>query len=154
MIAPLSPAVTRVDELPLRPAVTVAPDAPLDQVARIMRAHNVSALVVGHPGDPVAIVTERDLTQALADRRPPGEPVVAIASSDPLTVAHDASVIEVATLMLNRSLRHLVVSRHHRVIGIVSIRDVLAALVSAVTPDTVFVRLQRITIDAPENWLG
>ena len=154
MTLPPSPAVTRVDELRLRPAVTVAPDAPLDQAARIMRAHNVSALVVGQPGDPVAIVTERDLTHALADRRPAGGPVVAIASSNPLTVAHDASVIEVATLMLNRGLRHLVVSRHHRVVGIVSIRDVLAALVSTVTPDTVFVRLQRITIDAPENWLG
>jgi CBS domain-containing protein len=119
-----------------------------------MRAHNVSALVVGHPGDPVAIVTERDITQALADGCLPGERVVVIASSDPLTVAHDASVIEVATMMLNEGLRHLVVSRQHRVVGIVSIRDVLAALVSAVTPDTVFVRLQRITIDAPENWLG
>ncbi len=119
-----------------------------------MRAHNVSALVVGHPGDPVAIVTERDITQALADGCLPGERVVAIASTDPLTVAHDANVIEVATMMLNEGLRHLVVSRQHRVVGIVSIRDVLAALVSAVTPDTVFVRLQRITIDAPENWLG
>ena len=154
MTAPTTPAVTRVDELRLRPVVTVAPNAPLDQVARIMRAHNVSALVVGHPGDPIAIVTERDLTQALADRCPPGERVVAIASSNPLTIAHDASVMEAATLMLNRCLRHLVVSRQHRVVGIVSIRDVLAALVSAVTPDTVFVRLQRITIDAPENWLG
>ena len=144
----------RVDELRLRPAVTVAPDAPLDQVARIMRAHNVSALVVGHPGDPIAIVTERDLTQALADRCPPGEPVVAVASLNPLTIAHDASVIEAATLMLNRSLRHLVVSRQHRVVGIISIRDVLAALVSTVTADTVFVRLQRIAIDASENWLG
>jgi CBS domain-containing protein len=146
--------VTRLDELPLRPVVTVAPDAHLGQVARIMRAHNVSALVVGHPGDPVAIVTERDITQAVADGCLPDERVVAIASSDPLTVAHDASVIEVATMMLNEGLRHLVVSRQHRVVGIVSIRDVLAALVSAVTPDTVFVRLQRITIDAPENWLG
>jgi CBS domain-containing protein len=132
----------------------VAPDAPLDHVARIMRAHNVSALVVGHPGDPISIVTERDLTQALADRCPPGEPVIAIASSNPLTIAHDASVIEAATLMLNRSLRHLVVSRQHRVVGIVSIRDVLAALVSTVTPDTVFVRLQRIAIDTSENGLG
>jgi signal-transduction protein with cAMP-binding, CBS, and nucleotidyltransferase domain len=154
MTAPPTSAVTRLDELPLRPVVTVVPDAPLDQVARVMRAHNVSALVVGHAGDPVAIVTERDLTQALADGCPPGERVVAVASPSPLTVAHDASVIEAATLMLNEGLRHLVVSRQHRVVGIVSIRDVLAAFVSAVTPDTVFVRLQRITIEAPEYWLG
>jgi CBS domain-containing protein len=69
-------------------------------------------------------------------------------------VAHDASVIEVATLMLNEGLRHLVVSKRHKVVGIVSIRDALAALVSAVTPETVFVRLERITVGMPENWLG
>ena len=59
----------------------------------------------------IAIVTERDLTQALADGCEPGERVVAIASANPLTVAHHASVIEAATLMLNEGLRHLVVSR-------------------------------------------
>lgn len=149
-----SPAVTRVDELRLRPAVTVSPEAPIDQVARIMRAHNVSALVVGRAGDPVAIVTERDLTQALADGCPVTERVAAIASPNPATVAHDASVIEVATMMLDGGFRHLVVSRQHRAVGIISIRDALAALVTAVTPDTVFVRLERITLDASENWLG
>jgi signal-transduction protein with cAMP-binding, CBS, and nucleotidyltransferase domain len=154
MTATPTPAVTRVDELRLRPAVTVSPDAPIDQVARIMRAHNVSALVVGRAGDPVAIVTERDLTQALADGCPADERVVAIASPDPKTVAHDATVIEVATLMLSEGLRHLVVAKQHRVVGIISIRDALAALVTAVTPDTVFIRLERITIDASENWLG
>ena len=94
MTAPPNQAVTRMDEIRLRPVVTVAPDARLDQVARIMRAHNVSALVVGNAGDPIAIVTERDLTQALADGCEPGERVVAIASANPLTVAHHASVIE------------------------------------------------------------
>jgi CBS domain-containing protein len=118
-----------------------------------MRAHDVSALVVGHSGDPVAIVTERDLTQALADGCPPDEGVVAIASEHPITVAHDASVIDVAALMLEKHVRHLVVSKDHRVVGIVSIRDALAALVATVTPDTVFVRLERVTIDASENWL-
>lgn len=56
--------------------------------------------------------------------------------------------------MLNEGLRHLVVSKRHKVVGIVSIRDALAALVSAVTPETVFVRLERITVGMPENWLG
>jgi CBS domain-containing protein len=144
---------TRLDELRLRPPVTVAPDDPVDQVARVLRAHNVSAVLVGHSGDPVAIVTERDLTQALADGCWPDEHVLAVASQDPITVAHDASVIDVATLMLEKHVRHLVISKEHRVVGIVSIRDALAALVATVTPDTVFVRLERVTIDASENWL-
>ena len=33
-------------------------------------------------------------------------------------------------------------------------RDALAALVRTVTPDTVFVMLERMQIDTPEIWLG
>jgi signal-transduction protein with cAMP-binding, CBS, and nucleotidyltransferase domain len=151
---PGSSVVTRISELRLGPAVTVTPDLRIDQVARIMRAHDVSALVVGEPGDPVAIVTERDLTQAMADRRPVTDPVATIDSDNPITIAHDATVMEAATLMLREGLRHLVVTRGRRVTGVVSIRDALATLVTAVTPDTVFVRLARVSIDPPELWLG
>jgi len=146
--------VPRVDDLRLRPAVAVAPDASLDQAARIMRAHNISALVVGEPGGLISIVTERDLTQALADARPHETEVGDIASVDPLTVPQDATVMDVATLMLRIGVRHLVVTRGDRAVGVVSMRDALAALVKAVTPDTVFVMLERMEIEAPEVWLG
>lgn len=120
-----------------------------------MRAHDISALVVGEPGGLVSIVTERDLTKALADARPRETEVATIASADPLTVARDTSVMDVATLMLRHGVRHLVVvGEDRRVVGVVSMRDALAALVQTVTPDTVFVMLQRMQIDAPELWLG
>jgi len=146
--------VPRVDDLRLRPAVAIVATAPVDQAARIMRAHDVSALVVGEPGELVSIVTERDLTQALADARPPDTEVGAIAAADPLTVSPDATVMDVATLMLREGVRHLVVTSGGRAVGVVSMRDALAALVTAVTPDTVFVMLERIKVDAPEVWLG
>jgi CBS domain-containing protein len=146
--------VPRVADLQLRPPVAIAPNAPLDQAARIMRAHNISALVVGEPGELVSIVTERDLTQALADARPQETEVGVIASADPLTVAPDATVMDVATLMLREGVRHLVVARGDRAVGVVSMRDALAALVKAVTPDTVFVMLERMQVEAPEIWLG
>ena len=52
------PAVTLVGELGLRPVVSVTPDTALDQAARVMRAHDVSSLVVGEHGGPASIVTE------------------------------------------------------------------------------------------------
>jgi CBS domain-containing protein len=146
--------VPRVADLRLRPAVAIAPTAPLDQAARIMRAHDISALVVGEPGALVSIVTERDLTQALADTCPRETEVGAIASAKPLTVSPDATVMDVATLMLREGVRHLVVTRGDRAVGVVSMRDALAALVTAVTPDTVFVMLEQVRVDAPELWLG
>ena len=146
--------VPRVEDLGLRPAVAVAPTAPLNQAARVMRAHDISALVVGEPGGLVSIVTERDLTRALADTLPPDTEVATIASTDPMTVPPDATVMDVATLMLREGVRHLVVARGGRAVGVVSIRDALAALVQTVTPDTVFVMLERLRVDAPEVWLG
>jgi CBS domain-containing protein len=147
--------VPRVKDLGLRPAVAIAPDAPIDQAARIMRAHDISALVVGEPDGLVSIVTERDLTRALADARSADTQVAVIASAEPLTVPPDATVMDVATLMLREGVRHLVVAGDDRhVVGVVSMRDALAALVQTVTPDTVFVMLRRLQVDAPELWLG
>jgi CBS domain-containing protein len=155
MIESSAHVVPRVGDLGLRPAVAVGPEAPLDQAARIMRAHDISALVVGDPGGLVSIVTERDLTRALADARPPETEVAAVASADPLTVTTDTTVMDVATVMVRHGVRHLiVVGDNRRVVGVVSMRDALTALVQTVTPDTVFVMLQRVQIDAPEVWLG
>lgn len=149
-----TPAVTRIGELRLRAPVTVAPTAPIAQAARIMRAHDISALLVGRAGDPVAIVTERDITRAVAEGRPLSDDVSSVATGAPLTVSPDDTVMEAATVMLREGIRHAVVTRQHRVISVVSMREALSALVSSVTPDTVFIRMARLRIDPPEMWLG
>jgi CBS domain-containing protein len=119
-----------------------------------MRAHDISALVVGRPGELVSIVTERDLTQALSDGLPPATAVTAVASPEPLTVPPDAAIVDAAMLMLRHGVRHLVVARGRHAIGVLSMRDVLAALVAAVTPDTILVMLEQLHVDPPELWLG
>jgi CBS domain-containing protein len=146
--------VPRLNDLGLRPAVAIAPDAPLDQAARIMRAHDVSAVVVGRQGELISILTERDITQALADGRDPGVEVHAIASPEPITVEPDATVVQAAVLMLRHGMRHLVVARDRQAVGIVSMRDVLTALVTGVTPDTMVIMFEQIRLDPPELWLG
>ena len=146
--------VPRVGDLGLRPPVVVARDTPIAQATRIMRANEISALVVGSPGELVSIVTERDLTQAVADAVSLDTEVGAIASTDLMTVTPDTTVMDVATTMLREGVRHLVVVRAGRAVGVVSIRDALAALVGAVTPDTVFVMLEQLRVDPPELWLG
>lgn len=148
------PAVTRVGELGLGPVVSVTPGTALDRAARVMRAHDVSSVVVSDHHGPVSILTERDLTRALAEGLAPGAAVATIASPSPLTVAPDTPVTEVATTMLRHGLRHLVVAEGDRVDGVVSMRDVLAALVASVTVDTVFIRLDRVVVEPPESWLG
>jgi signal-transduction protein with cAMP-binding, CBS, and nucleotidyltransferase domain len=149
-----TPAVTTIGELPQRVPVAVAPTVSIEQAARIMRAHDISALLVGEPGDPVSIVTERDITRCVAEGRLLAGHVGDVATEAPLTVSPDDTVMDVATLMLRERIRHAVVTRDHRVVGVVSMREALAALVTAVTPGTVFVRMARLRVDPPEMWLG
>jgi CBS domain-containing protein len=143
----------RVGQLPARRLVTIAPDATLREAAQLMRAEDVSALVVGTPGELIAIVTERDITAAVADGRPSATPVTTLATAAPITVRRDADIGTAAARMVRLGVRHLVVVDGDRAVGIVSIRDALAVLLRAVTPEPMFVVLSRQP-DLTELWLG
>jgi CBS domain-containing protein len=146
--------VTRIDRLHLRVPVVIAPEATLAMAARVMRVNGVSAVVVGHASEPIALVTERDLTAAMADARPLDDPIATVASVAPLTVSLDDTVIDAVNLMLCEHVRHLIVTRDHRLIGVVSMRDLLAALVTPDPPAFISVHVGRIVVDPPELWLG
>jgi CBS domain-containing protein len=119
-----------------------------------MRINGVSALVVGHASEPVALVTERDLAVAMADERPLSDQVATVASAAPLTVSPDDTVIDAVNLMLRGDVRHLVVARDRRLVGVVSIRDLLAALVAPDPLDFISVHVDRIVVDPPDLWIG
>jgi signal-transduction protein with cAMP-binding, CBS, and nucleotidyltransferase domain len=144
----------RIDQLPRRPLVTVEPATSLRSAARLMRAEDVSALVVGKPGDLITIVTERDMTRAVAEGRDGATPVAEVASPRPVTVEGGTTVVTAATRMLQQGVRHLVVVDRARAVGLVSMRDALAVLLQSVTPDPGFLVLRSVEPDATELWLG
>jgi CBS domain-containing protein len=147
-------AVTRIDRLRLRVPIVIAPEATLGTAARVMRINGVSALVVGHASEPVALVTERDLTAAMADARPLDDPVATVASAAPLTVSADDTIIDAVNLMLSEHVRHLIVTRDHRLVGVVSMRDLLAAIVAPEPPAFISVHVRPIVLNQSELWLG
>jgi CBS domain-containing protein len=133
-------------DLRLRSIAAVAPDATIRQAAQVMRGQDIAALVVAEPGQRIAIVTERDLTAAIADGHDLDTTVLDVASPTPLTTAHDATVMDAAITMLGEGVRHLVVTRGDHAIGVVSIRDLLAVLLQTVTPDTVFLMVHQAAL--------
>jgi CBS domain-containing protein len=56
--------------------------------------------------------------------------------------------------MLREDVRHLVVARDRRLVGVVSIRDLLAALVAPDPLEFNSVHVDRIVIDPPDLWIG
>lgn len=125
-----------VEELPVgvmasRDVLCVGPAHPIRRVAQMMAERNVGSAVVltedGRPG----IITERDLLRALADGTDPESTVVeSYMTTTAITASPTWSVQEAARCMLARGFRHLiVVGEQGRVEGVLSIRDLCAALI-------------------------
>lgn len=92
-----------------------------------MRLHDVSALPVVDHGRVVGIVTERDITRAVAQDQDVRTTTVADAMTQhPLEATPDEEPNVAATRMLQHGIRHLPVVQGHHLLGIISARDLLA----------------------------
>ena len=142
VLHPHSPVASLVG----RPAVLLHSDDSLAVAGRVMRSHNVSAALVGVGN--LAIVTERDITRAIAEDYLPDTPVGDVATPLPITVPGEMTVVAAAAVMLNQEVRHLVVESPDGTVGVVSIRGVMAVLLQAAQPELWLASL-RMKLDVP-----
>ncbi|MEM1636893.1 MAG: CBS domain-containing protein [Pyrobaculum sp.] len=107
-------------------------DEPIECAVAKMYASNVgSVVVVDRTGSPVGIITERDIVRLLAEEVDFKTPLERVARKNLVTASPDDTVIATAAKMIEKNIRHIPVVEGGRVIGVVSIRDVLRALVTA-----------------------
>jgi CBS domain-containing protein len=104
--------------------------------------------------DGKAIITERDLTRALASGLGPEAAVAAVFVPNPVTIPATASIVDAAADMLHNEIRHLVVTDHGDVLGVVSLRDVAAVLLEALDPAVWVATLREAVTTRTEMWLG
>ena len=106
--------------------VTAGLDADVLQVAQLMRDHNVGSVVLSDPhGEPVAMVTDRDLAiRSLAEGRPSSEPISEHASRPLVTGEPDMDLEEAAARMVQHRVRRLPVVDGDRLVGIVTLDDI------------------------------
>jgi CBS domain-containing protein len=117
--------VSTVGEIMTSDVLTVDPSDTIGETAQRMVERGVSSAVVSDYGTLIGIVTERDLTRAVAGRVHTSEARVREwMTSDPITLGPDASADEAAKIMLDNGFRHVPIVDEGRAVGIVSIRDV------------------------------
>lgn len=110
----------------------IAPGASVYEALQILAEKNAGALVVTEGGKLVGIISERDYARkvALADRTSRDTLVSEIMSSDVKTIAPTASIEECMELMTERHIRHLPVLEDNELVGVVSIGDVVKAVIA------------------------
>ena len=100
-------------------------EATFADVAKLMRTHGISSVVVLEGKKLAGILTERDIVNLVAAGGDPHSVKVAqgMTRSDIVTVSPKTDISEAAEQMVSRNIRHLPVKDRDRIVGIISIRD-------------------------------
>jgi len=111
---------------------SIGPDATVFEALRSLADHNVGALVVLDGDDLVGIMSERDYARKviLLDRASKSTRVSEIMSTKVTTVEPTASIEACMEMMTERHFRHLPVMDDGRLVGMVSIGDVVRAMIA------------------------
>ena len=106
---------------------TIAPDVSVKRAADWLRAKNIGALVVTSGDKIVGLVSEREIVHAFSrfGETAGSMPVKEVMQSGVTTVSPGESVNRVMKLMTHHRVRHMPVLRGGKLVGIVSIGDVV-----------------------------
>ena len=111
-------------------AEVIGAEATVGEAAERMMDRTVGCLAVVDGREIVGIITEHDVVRAIAEQADPEQTLVTEAMTEsPDTVPANLSVREAATWLLETGYRHLPVMDGGELLGVVSIKDVLWALV-------------------------
>ena len=112
---------------------TAAPSDSVAAVAALLQARRVGAMVVMEEGQAVAgIVSERDIVRIVAERGAEGlsQPISACMTKDVVYAEPQETVDELLGRMTDRRIRHLPVCREGRLVGIISIGDLVKSKIA------------------------
>ncbi|MEX1164044.1 MAG: CBS domain-containing protein [Nitriliruptor sp.] len=111
------------------PVAMTSPTATLRAAAETLTSDNLGLLLVVGPAGPRAVLSERDIVASIAAGDDVDvERVRDHATADLLTVDESTSVRDAMRAVLEAEVRHLVIERGGVIVGVVSIRDLAAAL--------------------------
>jgi CBS domain-containing protein len=105
----------------------------VSEAVQEMNRRKIGSVLVMEGGVLVGIFTERDVLMRVvaADRDPKTTPVAHVMTRSPITIHSSMTIEEVMDLHSGKHFRHLPVVENGRVIGMISVRDILRWLSDA-----------------------
>ena len=127
---PAAPPAT-VADIMQPPVTAVEQNDHAAAAAYLMKRAGATALIVTQvqTGEPIGIITEADISRAVADGKNPNDVrIYQLMTADPAVVNTMASIRDAAKVMTSGRFRHLPVMGDAGLVGIVDITDVCSAL--------------------------
>ena len=124
---------------------SIAPDSSVYDAVKLMADKGIGALLVMEGDRLCGIVSERDYARKvmLKGRSSDKTPVKDIMTAKVLYVGQERSIEECMALMTDKRVRHLPVMEDDRLIGVLSVGDVIKGIISQ----------QEFIIDQLENYI-
>ena len=117
-----------VTRLVRRGPVTVAPTVTLRELSEVLVREEVGVALVMRDAMAVGLVSERDVVRAVADGHDVDDDRVEdVMTFEVVAIDSHETITSAAEQMLDGEIRHLLVSDGEQSLGVISIRDVLAA---------------------------
>lgn len=111
---------------------SISPEASVFEALQLMAEKNVGAVMVVEKGQMVGIFTERDYARkiVLKGKCSLETPLSEIMTSEMITVHPEQNLEDCMSLMTQYHIRHLPIMDNGRLVGMVSMRDLVEALLS------------------------
>lgn len=137
--------ISRIIEDKGREVFSVTPDDSVMRVIEMMNEFNVGAVIVMEEENLVGILSERDIARRFVklDRHPSQTKVAEIMTPNVFTIEPETTVVACMEMMTEHRVRHLPVIDGDRVAGVVSIGDIVKAVIEQ----------QRELIDELERYI-
>jgi len=107
--------------------IIISKDVTVETAVKMMQKHNIGSILIGEKGNAEGILTDADITRkVVATGRNPSQIKVSEVMSKPLiSVDVKTPIHEVYRIMRSQHIRHLVITKDGKEVGIVSARDLL-----------------------------
>jgi CBS domain-containing protein len=129
-----APSPATVADIMHPPVTAVDQNDHLAAAAYLMKRADATALIVtqAQTGEPVGIITDADISHAVADGKNPNDVrIYQVMTARPTVVNTATSIRDAAQVMTSRRFRHLPVIGDLGLVGIVDITDVCRVLLDA-----------------------
>lgn len=125
---------------------STSPDASVYEALQLLAERNIGALVVLQDGELVGVISERDYARKviLHGKTSMKTPVQEIMTEEVITVSPVSTIEEAMALMTDKRIRHLPVVDEEKIVGVVSVGDLVKAIIAD----------QEFTIDQLENYIS
>jgi CBS domain-containing protein len=118
--------------------VSIDSDCSVEDAIRTMNARKISAVIVTDQGKTCGIFTERDVVKCYISSGGKSFKDIKVREAmvtDLIVAVPDDDVNDIAVIMIEKNIRHLPVIGNNKVVGMLSIRDIIQTHVKKLTSE-------------------